>query len=1419
MIDEVLQAGVDIGSTTAKMAVLRGKDVIYSDYRRHNADVVETLRQMIGDALEELGPVMISVSVTGSAGLGISERFDIPFVQEVIASAETVRELYPDVRTLIDVGGEDSKMIFFDDRMRPDIRMNGNCAGGTVAFIDQMATLLDVPIEDLETLARSHKDLHHMASRCGVFAKTDVQNLLSREISKEDISASIFHAVAVQVLSTLSRGVEPKPMVMFCGGPFTYLPFLKDSFINVMGIEGSNVVNPDHSDLIPAIGTALHRDIKRLEMTLEGFHDMLKSGGSRRIELSKRLDPLFSGKEEFLEWEGRRMTPIKQTVSIEELDGKVCFLGVDSGSTTTKVVLIDDQGNMAYRFYSNNKGDPIGAVKRGLEGLSDQLENSGVKIEIRGSSVTGYGEDLIKAAYGIDIGMVETLAHFRAAREFLSDVSFILDIGGQDMKAIFITEGVINNIEINEACSSGCGSFIETFAMSLGHEVADFARLACDSEAPCDLGTRCTVFMNSKVKQSQREGASVGDISAGLAFSVIKNCLYKVLKIKDISVLGDSIVVQGGTFRNPAVHRAFELILGKRVICSDVPEQMGAYGAALRAMDVSSDEPSTFIGLDQLVQAKDYTKKYIRCQGCENNCMVTRLTFRNGEIFFTGNKCERIFTNRGSTIRIGENIPDIKLGMLLDREMVPEGKPKLRIGIPRVLNLFENFPFWNTLMVGAGFEVVLSPGSHEGLNEKGSKTIMSENICFPAKLANGHIIELMEKGVDRILYPMVIFEGVEYGDSLNTFNCPIVSGYPDVIRSAIDPEGKHAVPFDTPPVTFEDIGLLKRSCWKYLKSLGVDKRTFLRAFDDAVKEQSRYKVDLRKRARVVLDEAEQEGRLVVLLLGRPYHIDPLINHKIPEMIAQLGADVITEDSIPHKGDEDLSNIQVLTQWSYPNRIYNAVNWARDKDNVEVVQLNSFGCGPDAMVCDEARVILAEVGKNHTLIRIDEVSSPGSVKLRLRSMLESLYLRGIGSRSHPVERRTTPTYRMKDRRRKIIVPSFSPFFDPLIVAAFADQGYELETLPPPDRESVNVGLKYANNDICYPATIVIGDIIKGLQSGRYDIENTAVGITQTGGQCRASSYLSLLKKALVAAGFEEVPVITVTTSSKQLNYQPGLKMDMRRLTKMGLFALMYSDSLMMMYYSTAVREKNKGDTWALVDKYLKKACGSLESGRTEDLLGSLTEAVGEFNRLEVNEGEYPLVGYVGEIYVKYSPFGNMFLVDWMEENGVEVLVPSMFEFFSQYYLNDRFLVDHDVKRRNLFYFLTYPAEWYVKFHMGKFERVRKRYSRYRVSHDPRHLSEIASKAVTLVDQFGEGWLIPAEIISFMDYGIKNVLCVQPFGCIANHVIGKGVEKRLKDINPDMNILYLDMDAGSSEVNLLNRLNFLVKAAKVDMELDG
>jgi predicted CoA-substrate-specific enzyme activase len=1410
-----MRLGIDLGSTTAKLVALDNEmRIVFKDYRRHNALVADTLESMLKAARKRLGDVEISAAVTGSAGLGLSERFDIPFVQEVIAAAETVRRLHPDVRTLIDVGGEDSKMIFFDERMRVDIRMNGNCAGGTGAFIDQMATLLHIDLQDLEEYSRRSENIHSIASRCGVFAKTDVQNLLARKISKEDIIASVFHAVALQTTSTLSRGYDPKSKVMFCGGPFTFIPSLKEHFREVLEISGEDTEDPDEPEIIPAIGAALYDDMKREETTLTGLIMKLEKGPLNDEFIGNRLDPLFRDEEEFQNWSGGRMTPMGRTSSLKDLDGKKSFLGVDSGSTTTKIVLTDDCGNIAFHHYSGNRGDPVAAVNDGLEILKKMIEKAGIELKIAGTAVTGYGEDLIGAAFGMDLGIVETLAHFRAATEFLPDVSFILDIGGQDMKAVFIHKGIINDIEINEACSSGCGSFLETFARTLGMEVEDFAREACTARSPYDLGTRCTVFMNSKVKQALREGATVGDISSGLAFSVVKNCLYKVLKIKDTEILGDSIVVQGGTFRNPAVHRAFELILGKKVVCSDMPELMGAYGAALTSMERYNGEESNFIGLDNLDKSTDMKSEYIKCVGCHNSCTVTRMTFGNGKVFFTGNKCERIFTNTGKESRKGEDLTERKLELLFEKKTKTERKTRGRIGIPRVLNIYENYPFWETLLENCGFEVVLSPPSTSSIAELGSRTVMSENICFPAKIVNGHVKKLVEMKVDRIFYPIVVFEEEEFEGSLNSFNCPVISGYPDVVRSAVGPERKYGISLDTPTISFRELGILKKGISKYLKGLGVENHIFQKAFREALRAQDTYRRKVKEESARIVEAARKENRPVMLVVGRPYHIDQLINHRITGMITALGADVITEDSVPDVAG-GIEDVQVLTQWQYPNRVYNAVKWARGQDNIEVVQLNSFGCGPDAIVCDEARAIMASAGKNHTLIRIDEVSSPGSIRLRLRSMMESLERRGLGSRFEPIPRKRTPPFSIDDRKRKIIVPFFSRFFSPFIMSVFNSMGYDLETLPEPDRESVEVGLKYCNNEICYPAIILIGDLIKGLQSGRYDLENTAVGITQTGGQCRASSYLSLLQKALHTSGFDDIPVVTVSLSNQKMNDQPGLKFDKGKLLRRGVQGLLYSDSIMEMYYSTACKEKVKGTSSVIADRYISLGAEALRLGREMELTDALKRAVKEFNDVDVNDGEIPTIGYVGEIYVKYNPFGNFHVVDWMVENGIDVIVPPIFDFFAQEFLNPRFHVDCATKGTSWKYFMSWPEEWYVRYHMRRYQNIRKMFRFHRPSHYIGRLSKQSKDVVTLVDQFGEGWLIPAEIGAFAEDGVNNVVCVQPFGCISNHIIGKGVEKALKAKYPDLNVLYLDMDAGSSEVNLYNRLNFIVRSAKEDL----
>ncbi|MDY7080051.1 MAG: acyl-CoA dehydratase activase [Chloroflexota bacterium] len=1432
--------GIDVGSTTAKVVILnRRADVMFSAYRRHNAETLATLQAMLQEASRVLDDVEVDFLVTGSAGLGISEKFNIPFIQEVIASAEVVRQLYPEVKTLIDIGGEDAKMIFFNDDQRPDIRMNGSCAGGTGAFIDQMATLLNIPVSELDDLAEKHTTIYPMASRCGVFAKTDVQNLLSREIAREDIVASIFNAVVLQTLATLSRGYKSLPVILFGGGPLTFLPALKGFFMQALKVSKDGVLETDNTELLPAIGAALADratgHVNGQTITLTQLAGLLNTKQRYSHTGRGRLVRLFADTQEFNQWRKTRTQHRVERVDVRKLEGSHCFLGIDSGSTTTKLVLIDEQGRIAFDYYRNNNGNAINAVQEGLERIQRLFAARDNLPHIARSIVTGYGEDLIRTAFGCDEGLVETLAHYRAARAFDPSVSFILDIGGQDMKAIFVKDGHIQNIEINEACSSGCGSFIESFAMSMGYTVSEFAQKACTSEAPCDLGTRCTVFMNSKVKQALREGAGVSDISAGLAYSVIKNAIHKVLKITDTSVLGDHIIVQGGTFRNPAIHRAMERLLGKQVLCPGIAELMGAYGAALTARDTyrnngNGQGKSHFVGLQNLESVGSYEKQFIRCRGCENKCTITKLTFQNENVFYTGNRCEKIFTNSGKNERKGVNLVARKVQLLFDRETHPPQSPlrgrknlipTLTLGIPRALNMYENFPFWNTLFVECGFKVQLSAASSNALYEEGVETIMSENICFPAKLAHGHIYDLIKARVDRIFFPMVFYEQDGFADSVNSYNCPIISGYPDVMRSAIDPEGKFGIPLDMPAINFQDKRLLRRACHQYLAGLGVGAKTFRRAFDRAVEAQQKYKAKVRAIATDILNEANADGRPVILLMGRPYHADPQINHKVPEILTDFGLDVITEDAIPLTPNQTLDNQHVLTQWEYSNRFYHAARWVGQQDHVETVQLNSFACGPDAINVDEVKSILCAYGKSYTIIRIDEIESIGSVKLRLRSMIESLKERERAKTQEPLSeqtytpRKTTRLYQKADRQGTILVPRFSHFCSPPITRPLLDLGYQVRALPPANRESVEVGLKYTNNEICYPAIIVIGDLIKALQSGKYELSDVAVGISQTGGQCRASCYLSLLKRALIAAGFEDIPVISLTTGARPLNEQPGFKLDIKRYAYKAMLGLVFADALSAMYHATAIRELHKGAVLELTDKYLSTLeHGTLPLSR-DTVLGALEKAVTDFNEIETVDRDYPKVGIVGEIYIKYNSFSNNRVVQWLMDQELEVIVSPLAEFFLTWLVGAKIKVQSNLQKPDVLWFLSPVLERYVQALQDDVEAIMKGFRYHYPHHTIRDIARKAEETVTLTHQYGEGWLIAGEIGVFEESGVQNVLCLQPFGCIANQVVAKGVEKRLKERYPQLNLLFLDSDAGTSEVNFLNRLYFFVNHAQASL----
>ena len=1403
--------GIDIGSTTAKVIIFdsEGK-IVFHKYGKHNTYVYKTLIDTLKDAFQLLGNIRLKAAITGTAGMGISERNNIKFSQEVIAATNVVNQKYKEVSTLIDIGGEDTKMIFFQEGKSPDIRMNGNCAGGTGAFIEQMASLLNVKIEDMNSLAEKSTNHYPIASRCGVFAKTDIQNLLARKVEKQDIAASIFHAVGIQTMNTLSRGFEVKPKVMFIGGPLTFMPELRKKMLLAMNLTEEDVILPEYSEYFPAQGAALEAEGDfLLEELIKDFEK------SKDIKTQKKdsLPYLFKDEEDYNNWLKNRHIVNPKEMSLEEYQGKQLYLGIDSGSTTSKVVIMGDNNELLFSKYMNNAGNTLEKIHGALKSFYQENKETLLKknLNITASAVTGYGEDLVKAAIGIDYGIVETLAHFSAAKYLNPKVDFIMDIGGQDMKAIFIQANVINRIELNESCSAGCGSFIETFAKTLGMKTPDFALKATQSQSPCDLGTRCTVFMNSKVKQSLRENATVSDISAGLAYSVIKNALFKVLKLKNFDELGQTIVVQGGTFKNPAVYRAFEILTGKKLTSTDIPEMMGAFGAAIYAKDrflSSGKTTDNFIGLNNIDNALKYDNKQIICKGCENNCLVTAFKFEGKRTYYSGNKCQKIFSSRGEKVEKGDNLFAIRYKLLFERNQKPE-KPTLRIAIPRVLNQYSNYPFWHALLTNCGIEVILTPPTTIKMYEKGAGTIMSDNICFPAKIVHGHIMWAIEQKPDRIFYPIVIFEKNDFKGSENSYNCPIVSGYADVIRSSIDPFGKYGIPFDTPTVNFNDEALLYKTCRKYLRTLGISGNIIKKAFKAATLAQKEYRSEIAVQAVKIIEKAKHENKLLVVLAGRPYHADMLINQKTPDIIADLGASVISEDSL--SAYLDIMDLQIIPQWAYPNRILNAAQWVAEQDqNITLVQLNSFGCGPDAVLVDEVTDILRAAGKTNTIVRIDEINSTGSILLRIRSLMESFKVMDLNNRPSKHKRKTVKPFSNEDKHRTILAPYFAEGYSDILPVFFQMSGYNLVNLPKPDKRSVEWGLRYANNEICYPATIVIGDMIKAIKEGQYDRNKIAFAITQTGGQCRASSYLALMKKALISAGYSDIPIITVGTAGKTINQQPGFYINWMKFLPVLVPVTIYTDTLLRLYHILIVREKNKGETLSFKDKYIKLLQEEVPYRQPKKIYELLEKMILEANSIETIEKEIPKIGIVGEIYVKYNKFGNRFISDKLIEEGVEVVFPPILEFFTQEIVNvkknwDMNLTHHKFSSWVLVEFFNI----YINNAISKAEKILKKSKYPFVFESIKQIAEDAEQTLSLSNQFGEGWLISAEISSFAKQGINNVISVQPFGCIANQVISKGIEKNLKKKYPNLNLLFLDYDDGASDVNITNRLYFMLK----------
>ena len=1409
-----LRMGIDVGSTTVKVVLLDQQDnYLYKKYIRHYANILDTVYTLLQEAQVGYENENVHVAITGSGGMAMADKVRIPFVQEVIAETKAIKALYPQTDVIIELGGEDAKVTYLG--RTAEHRMNGSCAGGTGAFIDQMATLLQTDASGLNTLAMNADTMYPIAARCGVFAKTDVQALLNQGASHENIAKSVFQAIVNQTIAGLACGHKIEGNVAFLGGPLTFLSELRQCFCDTLALDEEHRIIPENGELFIALGAALMNDECR-QITVGELTNEIGALIGIPMEATDRVDPLFKNEDELNEFRNRHAKAVTPKADIKEAVGP-CYLGIDAGSTTLKVVLINANNEIIFSHYGPNHGKPLEKSQELIEQIYGLLPKGAY---IAHSGVTGYGEAFLKRALGIDIGEVETIAHYRAAQFFCPDVSFILDIGGQDMKCTKVRNGYIEDIVLNEACSSGCGSFIDTFATSLRLPIEQFAKEGLLAPMPIDLGSRCTVFMNSKVKQAQKEGATVPDIAAGLAYSVIKNALYKVLKVKDPKDLGDHIVVQGGTFYNEAVLRAFEKLMGVEVIRPDVSGLMGAYGMALLASEAAEElqnQHSTLLDSDGLKSLQVSTSMR-NCGLCSNNCMLTINAFSDGRTYVTGNRCDR---GAGDMIQEKHkpvpNMVDAKLRRYFDyflKKNIPEFEGKLRIGIPRVLNIYEDFPFWFTFFHQLGCEVVLSNYTTKDQYNKAIDTIPSDTACYPAKAVHGHIRDLAEAQVDLIWYPCIQHGPKEFSRD-NNYHCPMVISYPELIRNNMqDVMGE--TPFYAPFLPLADKKSLVPALVKALKDLPFSKGEISDAVEVAWAEQEKCKADYREMTKKTVSRLVAEQVPTIVLAGRPYHLDSGINHGIPELITSLGMAVLTEDGVAPLGNE-IKHLRVVDQWSYHSRLYRAAEFVSRTEGFQIVELDSFGCGLDSIVADQVKDILSAKHKIHTLLKIDEGTNLGAVTIRLRS-LQSVMERSMRKHHNPEAPVETtiddiPSYdydrvvftEEMSKTYKILVPQMSPLHFQLLDPVLNSEGYDFEMLPAPTREDVEIGLKYINNDACYPAIIVVGQLMSALLSGKYDVDKTAVIISQTGGGCRATNYIGYLRKALIDAGMKQVPILSLNASD--MERQPGFKLTKSFLHRM-IQAVVYGDALMQCVLATRPYEINPGSADALCDYWIKKLRERITKANIFQYSKYIKNIIDDFDNLPVDKSKpRPRVGVVGEIYVKFHPSANNNINELIEKEGGEVVTSGLLDFFLYCAMDSTYRAKHldGTWLSGFFGSLAREALELYRLPYAKAVAASKNF-------DPlQRMTKVAKEAAHFIDlgnQCGEGWFLTGDMIDLIEKGAKQVVCLQPFGCLPNHVSGKGMVKTLSEAYPDVRIAAIDYDPGSSAVNQANRLKLLL-----------
>ena len=1446
---ERLTLGLDVGSTTVK-AVLTDRvtgRILFRRYQRHHAEQRRTLCSLLDAICAKFAGRPMRIAVCGSGGRPLADQMGVCYVQEVVANGAAVRALYPAARTAVELGGQDAKVIFFRQEedgtlTTSDMRMNGSCAGGTGAFIDEIAALLRVPSDQFEALAAQGRQVYSISGRCGVFAKTDIQTLLNQGASRADIALSAFHAIAKQTIGGLAQGLEMTPPVIFEGGPLTYNPTLVQVFAQRLGLSQDQIIRPGNADTIVALGAALAMEElyplpvgRAAPITPEEALERLSAAPPAAEQHT--AERYFATDAERQEWQASHTLPELAAPQVKAGDTLRVYIGVDAGSTTGKLVLLDENEQVVDRFYANNRGDPIEVIRHGLQQLHRKYALQGVTLEVLGLGTTGYGEVMLSKAFGGDYHTVETVAHAAAACHYVPDVTFLLDIGGQDMKAIWIQDGVVTNMLLNEACSSGCGSFLEEFAASLGIPVDGIADAAFRASTPAELGSRCTVFMNSSIITEQKNGRTPDDIMAGLCRSIIKNVFTKVVRIPNTDVLGSRIVVQGGTFKNDAVLRALEQYLGRTVTRAPYPGEMGAIGAALltkRQAEASGFPASHFIGFEAL-DAFTYTQSQNEpCPFCQNHCSRTVIRFPGGESFVTGNRCERgeilgdpkdkavqdkVRQANQSMQRI-PNLFAVREKLLFADYDAPILAPDrgVTIGIPRVLSFWETMPFWNAFWRSLGFRIQLSGKSTRPMYEEGLSAVTSDTVCFPAKLVHGHLRDLAKKKVDRIFMPTITTVQPEGTASTSESMCAVVKGYPIVIRNSDDPQRRWGIPFDAPLFHWHRHADRDRQLADYMAAaFGISRELTGRAIAAGDAAQASFSAQLKAAGQAVLHHCHQENRYAVVLASRPYQNDELVNHALPELFVSLGIPVLTNDSLPDVNKVDLSRSRLDIVNNYHARMLASAVLAAQDECLEYVQIVSFGCGHDAYLSDEITRMMHEIsGKSPLILKLDESDAQGSLRIRVRSFVETAAIRRARGIRHPVHQLPDPypvKFTRQDKKdRVVLVPNTSHAFCRVMSAAFAAQRLRAVPLAVGREEAIRLGKQYVHNDICFPAQIVIGETLAALRSGQYDNSEVAVAMAKYIGDCRLTHYSALLRKALDDAGYADVPILTNDDKDSH-NMHPGFKMNLVSSVNLA-FSLPMIDVMEELLRKIRPYEKVPG----AADRAFEAGMDAIVDGMTRRGIPGLKKGFEQAIRL-MKEVEYdrsrprPTVLIVGEYLLNFHPGANHDIEKYLESNGFEIIEARMTDVIRKTY----FYMDSQIKE----YRISKPLGeklWYrtadevFNAAHALTDSIAKQHPLY---HGAARMQDIVRASDPIIHHTfdaGEGVLIPAEILHHAKEGCRNFIILQPFGCLPNHVVGRGVAKRLKEMYPDAQILPLDYDPDVSFANLENRLQMLIMTEK-------